>query len=231
MLCEAFIAGAPKHAQGFVFYGVKAGNHRQWVEARRSGLDWYFIDNSYFNATRGTYFRVAKNQLQHNGHGLSDYRRLSQIPGIKILRNPPRGDYTLIIPQSDDHMRYVLDHQDPKKWLRRAIQGAGPGAHIRVRDWNADKSALATSFQDDLMQAKVLITHTSAAAVEAVLAGVPVICDMQCAAWPFSDAVTLGFSIQVSIADRMKWASILADNQWTVDEMKEGLAWQKLNPR
>jgi hypothetical protein len=230
MLCEAFIAGAPKNATGFVFYGVKAGNHAQWMNARRSGMDWYFIDNSYFDLTRGTMYRVAKNRLQHDGEGDSDHKRAMGIEGFHILPfNSHREGYILIIPQSEDHMRYVLDEANPHKWLARMKTWAGKEG--KVREWRADKPALMKTLQQDLAGARLLATHTSAAAVEAVLMGVPVVCERASAAWKFSRGnqgdPTSGDP--ASLSSRLRWAAVLADNQWTIGEMKEGVAWRSLN--
>jgi hypothetical protein len=47
--------------------------------------------------------------------------------------------------------------------------------------------------------------------------GVPVHTDPSCAAYA-ADTI-----------NRYKWAGVLADNQFTVDEMRSGFAWQQLH--
>lgn len=215
MLCQAFIDGAPKSAKGSVFSGVKAGNFEDWKRVRASGEDWYFIDNSYFDgASRGVQFRVTKNRLQHTGLGESTGERFSRL-GIAIEPWVSRPDgYALVIEQSPDHMRYTLGLSG--YWHKEKVHGP-----IKVRPWSADKPKIQTALRQDLDGARILYTHTSAAAVTGALAGVPVVCDPQCAAYLVNPW---------DMDERLQWASVLADNQFTINEMKEGLAWRTLNP-
>lgn len=236
MLCKAFIAGAPVTATGFVFYGVKAGNYAQWVAARKSGLDWYFIDNSYFDDWRGIMFRVTKNRLQHNGIGTSDGRRLANLNDLGEPIVPSKGwrvddtGYVLVIEQSLDHYKYVLELKEPERWLERTLARIDSRPAM-VRRWTANKPELAQSFKQDLAGAGFLVTHTSAAAVEAVIAGVPVQCDQQCTAHLCSYLNPIYFTqFQYGLDDRLRWAQVLADNQWTIGEMERGHAWRVLNP-
>jgi hypothetical protein len=97
-LCEAFAAGVraaggdahvctepPRElADGAaVFYGVRPAVAHLWEQAKREARDWYYIDNSYFDAARERQFRVTKNAIQHTGRGASDGRRFRAL-GIAI---------------------------------------------------------------------------------------------------------------------------------------------------
>jgi hypothetical protein len=228
MLCAAFIEGAPRNAEGFVFAGVKAGNHAQWLHARGMGVDWYYVDNAYMDATRATHFRVTKNRLQHGGRGQTNGKRFAAT-GVKIQPWVSRPDgYALVIQQSLDHYKHVLGLTGD--WLAPTVKRLVDP--IKVRFWEANKPQIADSFKEDLAGARLLVTHTSAAAVEAVLAGVPVYCEPECAAWDWAigrnliawDQHNAGFD------DRLNWAGVLCDQQWTVNEMKAGMAWRTLNP-
>lgn len=76
-----------------------------------------------------------------------------------------------------------------------------------------------------LRDAAVLITHGSSAAIDAVLAGVPVITMGQCAASPISqDLYAPRFTPPPD--DRLReWAAALAWCQWTIEEFRSGEAW------
>ncbi|OFX02444.1 MAG: hypothetical protein A3E78_11000 [Alphaproteobacteria bacterium RIFCSPHIGHO2_12_FULL_63_12] len=82
-----------------------------------------------------------------------------------------------------------------------------------------------------LKSAHVLITHGSAAAIEAIVSGVPAITLGPCAAHPVA-----GHSIAENIMDpffvsdeaRWQWACQLAWCQFTADELRSGEAWQFL---
>ena len=62
-----------------MFYGIDTANEQVWRDAKASGQDWYYADNAFFDATRGTYFRVGKNRLQHSGNGTSTGERFHRL--------------------------------------------------------------------------------------------------------------------------------------------------------
>lgn len=216
MLCDAFIAGAPSSALGAVFYGVKAGNAEHYRAVRRSGADFYTIDNSYFDQTRGTMFRVTKNAFQCTArlNDETDGKRFAAI-GAVIESAILRDGYALIVEQSPDHMDYVAEDASQFyarcKYLRAKVK-------TRTREWRADKPTLMATLADDLAGANHVVTHSSAAGVMAVMAGIPVSCSPFCVA--YGDRLW---------DDRLRWAGVLADNQFSLDEMKDGIAWQHVN--
>ena len=61
LICNAFAAGAPRHATGAVFFGTE-GVMQAFRRAQQG--TWFYIDNSYFDPHRGIYFRATKNALQ-----------------------------------------------------------------------------------------------------------------------------------------------------------------------
>lgn len=224
-LCQAFIAGAPPAAVGHVFYGVKEGNRHAWHQALRSGEPYYFIDNSYFDATRGQRFRVTMNRPQHTGQGESDGQRFAQLR-LRVLeeRYPQPPGWVVAVEQSPVFM--LLTARDPR-WLERELahhlsHAKADGPPVRLRPWTNDKPAAMSTLQSDLARAWLLVTHSSAAAVEAVLAGV------QVRVSPMSAAYSLGSALP-SVPERMAWASVLADNEFTREELRSGMAWEVVN--
>jgi len=233
-LCAAFIDGARASMppdewamlRGNVFYGVKAGNTEAWQralnQAQGHGVPFYVIDNSYFDPTRGTYFRVTRNGLQHTGIGDTDGTRFNAV-GLPITpwRDWDLGGHVLVVEQSEDHMLRMVGEP---RWLRINIErfrSAGFTA-FRVRKWSPDKPETQKTLAEDLVGAKIVLTHTSAAAIMAVLAGVPACCSPKCAAFG-----TTNFPEE----NRRRWAGVLADNQFTMDELKDGTAWRKVISR
>jgi hypothetical protein len=222
MLCDAFIAGAPRGAIGSVFAGVKEGNVTDWHRVLRKGGDWYLVDGSYYDQTRGTMFRVTKNALQHTGIGETNGERFARI-NVPVMpwRDESEGaGYVLLVEQSRDHWHHTCGYtSDPVRAAERDLLALGL-TDLRWRYWSADKPKLQSSLAEDLLGARMLVTHTSAAAVMACMAGVRTVCDKACAAYAHYD----------KSGDRLQWAGVLADNQFTLDEMKDGTAWRKLNP-
>ncbi len=223
LLCEAFAAGV-KAAGGSahvcteppaalqpgaaVFYGVRPAVAHLWAQAKAEGRDWFYIDNSYFDAVRGGQFRVTKNSLQHTGMGRSDGNRFAAL-NVRVKPMRSGGDYVLLCAQSDEFMEVVAGDRGWTERLTENLRRAHGDVVVRFKHTQR-------SLAHDLARAGLVATWSSAAAVEGLLAGVPVLCAPECCA-------------TYAGADRKAWASVLADNQWTLDEISKGIAWAALN--
>lgn len=242
-LLQAFCAGARGHMVDRIpaellpgpaaFYGVTPETNHLLTQARAEGRDWYYVDNAYFDPVREMYFRITKNALQHTGRGTSDgtrYRRLS-LPPIAPWRRD--GAQVLLCPASDMFMRVAAGY--PGDWVADTVAELARHTRreLRVRAWQPDKREQYRTLHRDLVGAWAVVTYCSAAAITAMLAGVPAIVtadrDGECisrplAAWPLS-----GIESPPMPADRQLWAEVVADQQWTVEEMRDGTAWRMLN--
>jgi hypothetical protein len=233
-ICQAFADGCGGHVVldgelrdgPAVFFGVNESNAHIWRQVRAETRPFYFIDNSYFDTARHAYFRVTKDRLQHSGEGVSTGERFRALK-IKVERWREPGEWVVVCPQSDDFMKMVVRHG--RDWFADALADLAPyKKRIRVRAWNRDKKAAAATLGDDLNGALCLVTWSSAAAVTALLAGVPVVAQSaDCAARRMGGNI-FRLDDLPRPTDREKWAGVLADNQWTVDEMRRGVAWAAL---
>lgn len=207
-----------------VFYGVDQSNLAIWQKVRSSGRDWYYMDNSMFDATRETRFRVTKNRLQHTGMGESDGRRFAAL-GIDIAPWREAGEHIIVCPQSDSFMRTVAGYEG--SWTSQTIDRLRRQTHreLRLRPWSRNKTALGASLQADLVDAHALVTWSSAAAVTALLAGVPVVVESNDCAARFMGGTDLE---ALPRPERENWAGVLADNEFTINELQDGTAWRKL---
>lgn len=222
-ICQAFIAGAPKTAKGHVFYGVNESNVAAWDYAKKRGEDWYYIDNSYFDHIRGESFRVTKNRLQVKAsEHTSDGERFKALNlEVKPYHSNPRG-YWLVVEQSPSFMTVVA--REPY-WLEDTSKTLGDYRPMRVRKWDNDKTELGRKLVEDLPNTWTLVTHTSAAAVTAVRLGVPVIVSEQHAL----AGMVCGVAEYAHRDQRQQFFGVLADNQWSLNEFREGKAWSWLN--
>lgn len=216
-ICNAFIEGAPRSATGVVVYGVNESNLHEFSKAVASGLPWYYCDNSLFDAVRGVQFRVARNRVQHNGVGVSDGKRFAAL-GLEVRpwQHRPQGA-TLLVEQSDSFMTCVA--KEPR-WLNDTLRGLAPPLPVTMRRWSRNKLEAGTTLQMDLEKARLVITHSSAAAIEALLAGVRV----------HVSPMSAAFSIMGRQQElRYGMFNVLADNQFSMTEMKDGTCWKALN--
>jgi hypothetical protein len=244
-LCEAFAAGV--HAGGgkaeicteppaklqpgaAVFYGVRPAVAHLWEQAKREGRDWYYIDNAYFDVARERYFRVTKNALQCSGAGTVPVDMEWRFGALGLQVQPWRqfGGHIVICPQSDEFMKVVAGWTGG--WLdqiRAELRTLTP-RRLVVREKGKGRPLAA-----DLIDAWALVTHSSAAANEAVLAGVPAFVTGRCATGPVS--MNQGIRSFRRIEERpwgfdarRVWGEILARSQWTLDEITKGDAWKAL---
>lgn len=246
-LCEAFAAGAVRcGVRAYVwtaaprtldrgaaaFYGVKPVVAHLWHQAQREGRDWYYLDNSYFDADRERYFRVTKNAVQVStapwlGVGADD----RPFPRPAPWRQD--GRHIIVCPQSDEFMRTVCGIPDGAQgWVRRVTRELSQlTRRLLVVRWKTESRPFAV----DLVDAWALVTHSSAAAVEAAMAGVPVFVTGACAASAVAMNPGTGTFSRVEerpagFDARPAWAEGLKRSQWTLEQITRGDAWRSLNP-
>ena len=198
--------------------------------AQRAG-EWYYLDNAYFDSGRGRFFRCGRNALQACATDRPDWARFAAL-GLGIQPWQTGGGRIVVCPQSESFMADVARVPGGQAgWLRDTV--AKLAAHtdrpIHVRHWSRDKAAQSGSFHADLKGAWALVTHSSAAANEALIAGVPVFVTAPCAAAPLARGDLAAIENPLRPAGRAEWAATLAGLQWTVDELRDGTAWKRLH--
>ena len=234
VICRAFETGAPKHASGAVFFGTE-GVMSAFQRAKAG--TWWYIDNAYTDPQRGQYFRVTKNALQVNP--LASTGRLNPSNGQRFKRlgidikpwRDRRDGKILVIPQSDDFMKSTLGLRTD--WLKDTLarlNSWGFGPRIRVRPWQRDKGKAYVEFHKDLDDAALVVTWSSASAITALYEGIPAISESGSAhalTGPLLEASVLQ-PPRPSDDERLRFLEILADNQFTLDEFRDGTAWRWL---
>lgn len=219
IICEAFIAGAPKDAIGDVFFGVDQSNARHWNRVQRQGSPYFYCDNSFFDSVRAAQFRVARNHMQIDAAAhTSDGKRFAALDlQVKPLQPNDVGHWVLI-EQSPSFMQLVGD----PGWFDGAQRwAANTGRKVVVRRWLRNKAQAQNTLQADLRGAWGLLAHSSAAAVTAMLEGIPARVERN------SAVASIQQSVDNSRDQRLQALQVLADHQFTLDEMKEGMAWEK----
>lgn len=245
-ILEAFCAGADRCGAGgrvvreapprllagaAAFYGVTPATQHLWLQARREQREWYYIDNAYFDKWRQVYFRVTRGALQHHGLGRSDGRRYARL-GIQVRswRAPGAGRHVLLCPQSDEFMRTCALRQGD--WVSDTIAELKQHTRreLRVRPWNGNKKAWYATLPDDLANCWALVTYSSASAITALLEGIPAFCTaLDCISGPVTERALSSIERPRYPVNRESWARVVADNQWTLDEMRSGLCWKMIN--
>jgi hypothetical protein len=209
------------------FFGVVGIEHLLRL-AIAEGREFYYGDNAFFDTWRGTHFRFAKNAVQtsrlDNILGSADHDRL-RAAGVRI-EGWRRGRAVIVVEQSEHYLNLV----GQKHWLLRILLGLEKVTDrpILVRRWSRDKAKLVSSFRQDLNDAWAVVTHTSAAAVTALCAGVPVFVSGACAASALASGPIESIERPRYPDGREEWAAGLAGLQWTLDELRAGMAARRM---
>ena len=177
------------------------------------GFDYVYADHAYFK--RHQFYRLTKNAKFHTGEGKTDGKRLKAL-GMRP-KKWVKGRHIVLASQSYAFFeRQGINLFDWEQRMAFKIQ-KHTDRPIITRN-KKDKR----SFEEDLKDAWLLVTHSSNAALDALMVGVPVICTDPCHA---SSMATNGFENIENPHypdDRLRWAGVLADNQWTLDEIRKG---------
>lgn len=239
--------------QPVAFFGVAIETIESVAKLLWRGRDFYYIDNGYFpfrHGSRELHFRVTKNATQHLGVGRPDYDRFATFdPGIKLNRTP--GNHVLIACQTE--WWYAQNGMKFETWLRRIIRDVADNTErtiiVRMKPNIGGRLKYRTDLENmvldygamldkgekplDLTDTWAVVTHTSNCAIEAIFQGIPVFVTGLCAAEPLArrDVRMIEEPYYPHLDEVVNWGSVLAANQWTMKEMREGLCWRKLQEK
>jgi len=156
-----------------------------------------------------------------------DYERLEAL-GVQILPWRRSGDHVLVCPPDEGFA--ALYGFNAAHWTESITQSLARlcSRPVKLRERNR---AEATRLEQDLAGAWCLVTYVSNAAVEAVCAGIPVICTGSCAGAMMGARTLEAVANPPKPSGRRAWAARLAGNQWTMQEIAAGHAWKALGQR
>ena len=189
--------------------------------AQDIGVDWYYGDHGFFG--RGHYFRAARNRRTADGaDGNTDPYRFRTF-NISIQQWRATGRHIIVCPNSE---AYLARH-GAANWVDETLRALRKVTDrpLRVR-WKKD--AERRPLRNDLTSAWAVVTFTSNAAVEAILAGVPAFCAAPCAGLTMGSGDLSKIETPCMPSGREQWAARLANNQWTLAEIARGDLWRAI---
>jgi hypothetical protein len=202
----------------FVIWGHRWLSERLVPRAINTGTEWWLIDNGFHLPARGAehgYYALTRN-------GTAPVLLDEGASRIRCELAPWRKADTgyVLIAQPGEHFGRMLGI-DTRAWAQTIVGRVRQ--HTKRRILVRDKTC-RRPLEADLAGAFVLVTHSSKVAVDAVKAGVPVIVE------PTSPAAPVGSTDLADIdnpprPDRDRWFASLLAQQFTLDEMRSGLAW------
>ncbi len=212
------------------FYGRDRGTLAIVAQCAAAGDHWLMADNGYMG--RGQYdgyYKISRDGFQCDGVGVPDEKRLVKILGItgqefvKKWRPQTKDGHILVCPPIKGYERNHFF--STLKWLRQIKMQIKPAKRkVRVRYKPGEAQASNRSIAEDLQGCHAVVTHDSNIVVEAILAGIPAFVTGTSPAQVFGNVDVFTIRKPRLDVDRWEWLSILANNQWTLNEIRDGMA-------
>ena len=196
------------------------GNPELWFlfePIKKYSLNYFYADKAYFD--RSNYYRITKNALQ-----LTDFSDVNneRFEKLKIPISPRRfGKKILICPQSE--IFFKLNGLDRGQWLNETIQQIRIYTDRPIEIRYKERINTETAFSSALHDVHAVVVYTSIAGVQAALNGVPCFATHDSATKYFSSGVISNIESPFIPEHIYELACALANNQWTIDEIKRGL--------
>lgn len=212
----------------FAAFGTPA-TWKLFERAKVSGQDWYYGDHGIW--ARGQVFRIGKNTVQFQPTD-EDLARATSAQFERyhapIAPWKPRGKHIVICPNSDVYMRHHTG-LGAEAWVDMVMTELAKYTD-RPSMWRTKKGAASNPIARDLEDAYACVVLSSASAVDALQAGVPIVTLAPWAATArmgLTDLSQIDTPIYPENREQFFWA--LAEHQWTLPEIASGAAWRYLN--
>lgn len=230
-----------------VFFGVKGHSRAIYEDHRAMGKATIYLDKGYTRDKGGDghtkYTRASVNAPSPVAYMMREKkssRRFERL-GVQLKSRQNHSGHVLFCGSSAKyHFFHRLD--EPTAFARklvRTLRGLTE-RHVIYRPKPSWRGAVAvpgtsmsrgdSSIQDALKSCHVLITHGSAAAMDAILAGVPALVLGDAIARPIAetDIANVEKPFWPNDKKRLRWAAAMAHCQWTKAELESGEAWEEL---
>jgi hypothetical protein len=216
-----------------MFYGRDRGTLEIMREAIARREDWFMCDNGYMGAGQyDGYYKLTRNGFQCDGLGEPDENRLAKlVDDLGLVIKPKwraereRG-HILICPPIVEYERvHWFSHTHWLRNVQRMLKSMKVKRETKIRYKPGDpRDRNGRTLSEDFKACHAIITHDSNIAVEAIIAGIPVFCTGTTPATVFGDTDIRMIDDPKRSGDRHEWLAILAANQWTLSEIREGAA-------
>jgi len=222
------LSGQPVHAPA-ISYGILRGTTAAYAQAQNFGLDWYEIDNGYFN--RGHFdgcYRISRNGLtcRYDAKIASKlpydrWRKLGKV--IRPWQHNPDGHILVCPPTEFIESFYGMEESEWEKQTVKKLASLGNSVKVRKKD-NSD-----VPLSSDLKNCKCVITFNSNVGIDALLEGVPVITSEHHPINSWNGLTIDNFSQRnLYEADRLSLFKYLSHFQYTLEELERAKTWRDI---
>lgn len=226
-----------------VCLGILRGTEQLLWRAKENNINYYYMDHAYFfradkhtpnKITNEKSYRICLNgenlnYLVNDKMNVEDLYRIKKNKNLIFPKNivPSTGNKILICPPSYAISRYYKFENGVQDWLEKTIkivkEQTDKEIIIRFKDSK-------TPWIKDFENAYCIITYQSTIAIEAILRGIPCFCDKSSSSAPVSNtSLNLNQPFKPTLNQIEKWVDGLLANQFTMDEIRSGVALNAVN--
>lgn len=227
------------------FYGLE-GNLTEAFAQFSAEKEAVYVDLGYWGRHEGGRWTGYHKVVVNSRHPTTYFRRIpkpdDRLSMFHVEPSPWRregdGKHILLVGMSEKAAQHV--GFEAEQWEYSVVDEL---RYCRTREiiyrpkpnWSGARAIPGSTFSgrkrdlaDDLNNCWAVVTHHSNAAVEALMLGVPVFCTTGVAAPMGKDPFSGELYEPYYPPDRAQWAADLAYTQWSVEEIRQGLAWRHL---
>lgn len=205
-----------------VVWGLIRGAKEIMKSCQNLGFPFYQVDNAYFG--REEYYRISKNDIQLN-------RSLPFTAGERLYAMQRRMKFNIhdwqerrgsrILICLSTPMLFEYHGIDRSRWLENVITELR--RHTDRPIFVREKQV--SGIDAEILDSWIVVTHSSAASLDALRLGVPVVTTGRCPAKGLSTDIAHVETPNLT-GDRYKLFCDLSWHQYTREEFKSGFAWK-----
>jgi len=224
-----------KEKNDIAVFGILRGTENWLYKCKQLGLNYYYFDHAYFFKAHGhkrnhisdiQSYRITKNGENLNKivkldvedvNRISKYRQFKETFKLKSIK---RGKSILIIPPTEAVCRYYKIDLDT--WINETKNTI---KKYSDRDFIIRYKTDTRPLDEDLHKSHCVVTFQSTVGINAIIKGLPVICDDVSMCKPVSikyEDIEKKYERNDSLVN--KWIDSLLANQFSMIEIKDGTA-------
>jgi len=231
------------------FWGLAGKNVKEINECIEKKEEWWYVDVGYLTQqiTRypepkihdydKTYFRICKGNLHTIRCRVGDGVRLSKLEhqGIDVeFKGWDTGEtkHILLCPSSP-MVTYHINGMSQEEWIKQVTGEINKYTNRPIKFRNKPRPGnewWQTDIKEDLKGAHCLVTNMSLSAIDAVMNMVPAITHQRnIASFVTSrDISKIEKPMRPGRKTMTEWLRMVADNQFTIEEISNGTAYENL---
>lgn len=230
------------------FFGVKGRSLSILRDHQNMKIPTLYFDKGYTRekgeSGHTLYSRVSVNSTEPTAYMMRQPRegKRAKKLGIKLLDRVRGENGHILICGSSAKYHEFHKLEDPNTYAEGLVRKIRKHSQRQIiyrpkPSWKDARPIPGASFShgtcsivDALRGCHAVVTHGSASAMDAILAGVPALCLGKGIATPVSegDIEKIEEPFWPNSSDLLTWLCALAYCQWTADELRSGEAWGEL---